>query len=145
MRLFAFFILLMSFSHSTFAKELVCDEGFDMFEPIRKSAHPWGKFHEYFSKYIPTCDEGYFADGASELTNDLLLKWKDIPGLIAECNKDKKFRDYVISNVNNTEAKDRLRKVQKNAQTKCPKDAKELCGDIEKAAAAAQIDPKKTK
>ncbi len=134
-------LVLCFFSITTFAaNEINCDKGFEAIAKIKNSSKPWFDFSEYFKKYVPNCDDGYYAEGTGDLTVTLLADWKDFPGLDQSSKNNKPFLEYVLKNINSTADRKYLGLIMENAKSKCPKENTKLCKQIGKAAAKAVKD-----
>lgn len=103
-------------------------------EGVASIAKSWGQSHQQFKHYAH-CDDGAIAEGFSESVSILLAEhWGDIGQLGAILKSDPAFRKFVIQHIDETVPVDRLERIAKNADKRCPRNLKKLCRDIEAAA-----------
>jgi len=94
----------------------------------------WDQVFESYRKFAQ-CDDGAVAEGYSDVVGKLLANnWEDFPRLVKLANADKGFKEFVVRHVDESLSGDTLRKISKNARSRCPADAKRLCTLIADAA-----------
>lgn len=137
MRFLFILSLLLLNTFPSFADDLDCDKGFESLKKIRNVKEPWAELLIYFKKYIPKCDDGYYAEGTSDLIVHLIANWKDFSGLTKTHANNKTYFQYVIRNINATVDKQDLEIIIANVKNKCPKENINICQQIETATAQA--------
>ena len=137
MRLLILCLLVLTALTANASSEEFCEKGFATLSSIQKSPRPWDAFLDYFKKYTPKCDDGYYAEGTSDLVLTLLAEWKDFAGL-KSLSKDQKFFSYILKNVNATGAEIDLNKIISNSLS-CAKN-ESICVQINEAAKNALKD-----
>jgi hypothetical protein len=94
----------------------------------------WDQVFKSYRKFAQ-CDDGAVAEGYSDVVGKLLANnWEDFPRLVKLANADKGFKEFVVRHVDESLSGDTLRKISKNARSRCPADAKRLCTLIADAA-----------
>ncbi len=107
-------------------------------EGVASAAKSWGELHQQFKRYAH-CDDGAIGEGFSESVSVLLAEhWGDIGQLGAILKSDPAFRKFVVRHIDDTVPVDRLERISKNADKRCPLNLKKLCHDIEAAAASQE-------
>ncbi len=96
----------------------------------------WDAVYSSFKRYKKCLDGGSaIGEGYSEAVGTLLANdGSDFQKLYNLTKSDAEFENFVIKHIDELLPREILNKIILNAQLKCPLNAKELCGKIEKAA-----------
>ena len=94
----------------------------------------WSSIYVVFKQNIPKCpDDGFYAEGYTEVVVVALArKWDDLTQLAGLMEKDPAFRKFVYRHISGSADLSDLRQVLRNAEGRCPVDAKPLCAEIAK-------------
>lgn len=99
------------------------------------SLKTWDQVYRSYKKFAPQCDDGAVAEGYSDAVGKLLANhWEHFPRLVKLVKGDKGFKQFVVRHVDESLSDDTLRRISKNARSRCPADAKGLCSLIADAA-----------
>ena len=119
---------------NTLAETRICTKEESIEAEGLATAQSWDELHQQFKRYVH-CDDGAIGEGFSESVSILLAEhWGDIGQLGAILKSDPAFRKFVIQHINDTVPIDRLERIVKNVDKRCPRNLKKLCRDIEAAA-----------
>ncbi len=98
----------------------------------------WSAIHAYVTIYAPRCDDGWMAEGYSDVVvKTLASQWARVGDLARLAERDPAFRAFVIRHVDATTDRGDLRAVLANADRRCPRELTELCAALRTAAKAA--------
>lgn len=93
----------------------------------------WNAVYQSFKRFSQ-CDDGGIAEGYSDDVGKLLADhWDQFPALVKLATNDRAFQIFVVRHIDETIPADTLKKVVKNAKTRCPVNATGLCQLIAKA------------
>jgi hypothetical protein len=83
---------------------------------FRKQNVSWPQLSQHYREGI--CDDGYFAEGYSDLVVRLLAnQWREFGALMAIAAKRPEFYGWVLRHIDETAAQDDLRRVLSNASS----------------------------
>lgn len=103
-------------------------------EAIVVVANSWRQVHEQFERYAH-CDDGAIAEGFSESITLLLAEhWDTIRQLQPFVVSDPVFRKFILRHIDETVPAERLQRIAKYADNRCPRNLKALCRDMRAAA-----------
>lgn len=103
-------------------------------ESVAGTAKSWTELHKYFVEYVH-CDDGAIGEGFSESVSLLLSdRWNSFGQLRGILKTNPRFRHFILRHVDESVPADRLSKIAKNAGSRCPRDLKDLCIEIQKKA-----------
>ncbi len=89
----------------------------------------WDALYRSYKTY-GHCDDGAIAEGYSESVARILVDhWDTLPTLADLAEKDE-FRRFVIRHVDSTLDLNDLKKIRKNAKTRCPSGLGPFCADL---------------
>ena len=95
----------------------------------------WDRLHNWFKTYSQ-CDDGGPAEGVSEaVARNLVDRWESLSRL-GELAKDARFRRFVLKHVDATLNADDLKKIDVNAEKRCPTSLRALCRELKMRAEA---------
>lgn len=101
----------------------------------------WQNLNLAYRQFL-SCDDGGIAEGFSEAVARLLVdQWSKFNELLVLSARDVGFKKFVLSHIDGTLNIEDLRRIKSLVETRCPKDAKELCGEIAREADAAIKNP----
>lgn len=90
----------------------------------------WEDLHKTYHRFKGKVDgvvAGAFVDKVSELLDE---QWVQIPDLNRLGKRDKRFRGFVLRQLNEATSEDRAIRIKYNAEQKCPAEVLSLCTDI---------------
>jgi hypothetical protein len=92
----------------------------------------WSDLHQAFRQF-GHCDDGSVAEGWSDKVVEMLAtQWKTLPQLNAIVAAHPDFAAFVIRHIDETASWTSAQTAERNAKTRCPKQAPALCSRIEK-------------
>jgi hypothetical protein len=95
----------------------------------------WEQLHRSFKRF-GHCDDGAIGEGWSDTVVRLLTKeWSTLLALVQIVAKDREFERFVLKHVDELMSPDQARQIVANARTKCPRNARRLCRELELRAA----------
>lgn len=98
----------------------------------------WSNVYESFKAYVPRCDDGWMAEGYTDVVVKMLAhRWAAVAELAQLVRRDSAFHSFVIRHVDASADPGDLQKVLTNATRRCPRDLLGLCGSLAAAAQAA--------
>jgi hypothetical protein len=90
----------------------------------------WNELYRLF-KGFGQCDDGAIGEGFSDDVAQLFLKqWPHLDVLNHLMISDEAFKKFVLLHIDATLAEEELKGIEKNAATRCPKWAAQLCHSI---------------
>jgi hypothetical protein len=93
----------------------------------------WPAFHGYYRRF-GGCQDGAVGEGASDLTERLLLdQWDRLPVLVSLAKADPAFRRFVLGQFGEVTTMSAAAQITANAKERCPSEAKALCADLVRA------------
>jgi hypothetical protein len=99
-------------------------------DPALFATKTWSELHAWAKQY-PECDDGYLAEGVSDVVSIWLAeRWKTLPALARECRRDAKFRAFVLRHIDELMTPETAAQIVINAKEKCPKQHIALCKEI---------------
>jgi hypothetical protein len=97
----------------------------------------WADLRRWFTRYAD-CDDGYLAEGLDDYVAVFLAsKWRDLPKLEREIQKEPRFREFVLLHIGATANDDDLEAARNNATQRCPARSAALCAAIASKAQSA--------
>ena len=117
----------------------VSDEQF--FSQLSK-ARDWAAFYSMYQINVLHCpDDGFYAEGYSDRVVYLLAnRWSDLPTLSHLIQSDQEFRVFVYRHIDATADTDELKRLQANAQYRCPTGSFAICQALARSAKVALAD-----
>ena len=98
----------------------------------------WETIHAHFKAYLPRCDDGWMAEGYSDVVAKTLARqWATLRELDRLAGRDPAFRAFVLRHVDATVDHADLRTIAASAGRDCPHDLARLCEALAAAAAKA--------
>lgn len=98
----------------------------------------WQRIHASFTRNVPECDDGFFAEGYTEAVVKMLsVRWPSISELKALKSKDPKFFAFVLKHIDSSADGNDLKQIRANAQQRCAPENRDLCSVLENAAERA--------
>ena len=90
----------------------------------------WATIYSVF-KHNLCPDDGFYAEGYSDVVVVALARrWSDVGKLQGMVVRDPSFRRFVLAHIDATTDEKDLRRVLRNARTRCPPDSTCLCHEI---------------
>lgn len=102
------------------------DNGFQAEKDI-DTIRNWRGLYRAYQRY-KACDDGAIAEGWSDIVVRLLTQeWNTLPTLNRLARVDKGFETFVLWHIDELMSPDESALIIKNAETRCPSNAKRLC------------------
>jgi hypothetical protein len=99
-------------------------------ETAAAEASSWPKLFRAYSRY-GACDDGAVGEGFSDSVTQLLATdgagWCRLAGLV---KKDEQFLAFVLKHMDETMPQDRLVRIETNARSNCPREARRICDSV---------------
>lgn len=90
----------------------------------------WGTLYNSYKRFHH-CDDGSIAEGFSESVGRILVgHWNTLPEISSVSDNDPKFRTFILRHVSATLAIDDLKKIRRNALSRCPDGESEICKQL---------------
>lgn len=105
-------------------------------ETAAAEADSWPKLFRAYARYV-ACDDGAVWEGFSDSVTQLLSsdgsEWRHLAGLVKE---DERFLAFVLKHMDETMPQERLARIEANARSNCPRQARRICESVLEAAGA---------
>ena len=132
---FAPLLLLVSVAAKASACPMAEERAITARLPTLKS---WESLFVSFKAHVPHCDEGYIAEGYSEVVVRLLAnQWATFPRLVKLSHKSSSFESFVLRHIDASAATEDLMRVQESARHHCPAGNAVVCQQVASAASSA--------
>jgi hypothetical protein len=96
----------------------------------------WSQLKRWYGQY-GHCDNASAEEVLSDFVTHRLARFWDIGVLQRQMVRDARFGSFVVAGLNATADYDELRRVIRNAETRCPDGARALCRRLSAAASEA--------
>ncbi len=102
----------------------------DKADRVAGTLRSWETLYKSYKRFH-YCDDGSIAEGFSESVARILVgHWDTLPQISPVSGDDPKFRAFILRHVDATLAIDDLKKIRRNALTRCPDGESETCKQL---------------
>ncbi len=99
-------------------------------ETAAAEASSWPKLFRAYARY-GACDDGAVGEGFSDSVTQLLSTdgagWRRLAGLV---KRDEQFLAFVLKHMDETMPQNRLVRIETNARSNCPREARRICESV---------------
>lgn len=144
-KLFTIFLIVLPASFALSETKTEVPEWVARCKPLENAIEDVAKSKNYdehaltqifqLNKQAPTCDDGSYGEGISDLTVKALAK--DYKSVVKTASDNKEMLAFILKHIDATTDWNDLDRVAQNSIRQCPKGHKDICKRIESASKAA--------